>query len=119
MTDDEFVERIRRQTQRTRTGLKIFAVVLGMIWMGLAGFIFWQMQKIKGAMVDGSAYHLGLFLGATWGGMFIFGFSALLNACTLAFLPRLRQHRLLVKYYDAAAKPAPGNLTVLAVIRSL
>lgn len=106
MTDDEFVERIRRQMSRSRTWPRIWLTVWGMLFVGFSIFFFWAVSDVKRTLVNGSAYNLGFFLGATMGCLFIFALSNFFHALTAAFFPHFRLHQLLVKYYDDAVRPA-------------
>ena len=110
MTDDEFVEHIRRQMSASRFWPRIWLAVWGVLFVGFSISFFWFVSDLKRIFpMNGSAYNAGFALGTTMGLFFISTASKFIHALVTAFLPKFRLHQLLVKYYDDAARAASGE----------
>jgi hypothetical protein len=108
LTDDEFVERIRRQTPANRKILAGMSALYGVMLVTMLCYVPRYIHSFRDVAPDASAYDrgfaLGIFLGATLGGSFIVLTWHLVHSLIMAFGPQFfRIHRLLLKYYDAAA----------------
>jgi len=115
LTDDEFVERIRRQTpvnRKVAAGLSaLYGVMLVAILCG-ARYIFAFRDMAPDASAYDRGFALGVFLGATVGGFIIVLAWHLVHSLIMAFGPQFfRIHRLLLKYYDAASKAPTESKT--------
>jgi hypothetical protein len=108
-SDEEFVERIRRQVPANR---KVGAILSGLYGILLIGVLYFAARYVRsiGAMSpDSSAYDqgfaLGILFGSILGASVIFLVRQLIDSLIMAFGPQIfRIHRLLLKYHDAARK---------------
>ena len=116
LTDDEFVERIRRQIPTNRKLLSVMSALYGVMLVAVLVYVPRYVQSFRQLAPDASAYEwgfkLGLFLGATAGGVAIVLIWHLVHSLIMLFGPSVfRVHRLLVKYHDLASSRSPEAST--------
>ena len=116
LTDDEFIERIRRTIPTNRKlaiGMSVcYAVMLTAVLVYAPRYF----QSFRQLAPDANAYEIGfrfgLFLGATVGGATIALIWQLVHSLITAFGPSVfRIPRLLLKYYDFASNRSPEAAT--------
>jgi hypothetical protein len=107
LTDDEFVEHIRRQTSASRKIAGAMSALLTLLLSALLYFVPRYIYSFRDMAPDAFAYDrgfaFGVFIGATAAITFIFLIFHLIQSLTITFGPPFfRIHRLLLKYYDIA-----------------
>ncbi len=116
LTDDEFVERLRRQMPASRKLATVMSALYGFMLVALLFYAPRYIYSFRDLAPDASAYDrgftLGLFLGATAAGSCVLVIWHLIHSLIIAFGPDFfRIHRLLLRYYDIASEPRPGTTT--------
>jgi hypothetical protein len=115
LSDQEFVERIRRHTPANRKAATALSGLYGTILLALLYFIPRYVKALGHLAPDATAYDhgfaLGVFVGATAAVATIFLIWHLIHSLTIAFGSEWdRPLRLLVKYYDLALRDrAPAS----------
>jgi hypothetical protein len=85
------------------------SALYGVMLVAMVSYVARYVHSFRDMAPDASAYDrgfaIGIFLGATLGGSFIVLAWNLVHSLIMAFGPQFfRIHRLLLKYYDAAAR---------------
>jgi hypothetical protein len=116
LSDDEFVERIRRHTPTTRKVAVVMSIAYGLVLAALLYYVPRYVHRFRNMAPDAPAYDqgfaLGVFVGSSAAGALIFLIWHLIHSLIIAFGPKFfRIHRLLLKYYDLATqRPTSAQL---------
>ena len=116
LTDDEFVERIRRQMPANRKVAAVMSALYGIMLAALLYYVPRYAYSFRDMAPDTSAYDrgfaFGLFLGASAAAMFVFLIWHLIHSLIMALGPSFfRIHRLLLRYHDIALQHRPETKT--------
>ena len=115
-TDDEFVERIRRQMPTNRKVALTMSAIYGIVLVALLYYVPRYIYSFRDMAPDTSAYDrgfaFGLILGASAAASCVFLIWHLIHSLIMAFGPSFfRIHRLLLRYHDIASQHGPETKT--------
>jgi hypothetical protein len=108
VTDDEFVERLRRQMSFFRKFAIVECVGCGIVMLAMVyfGVSFWRKMVIfSDSEAASSGYRFGLMIGGTFGLFWVLFLWRFMASLSMALGPNyFRLHRLLFKYHDVVSK---------------
>ncbi len=115
-TDEEFVERIRRQMHANRTGPFLLVIFKGLVVLAMAFLIPYSLHTLlqppppplPPLPLEASAYRLSLLVGATVGLIYMLMLWTFCHSLSRYRHP-FRIHRLLLKYHDQAGQSPTGS----------